>query len=121
MDLSALYLFTHNSRRRASYSGPQREKSYDNYGLVLLQSAVEKGVLGMSKTREETLASIQKRLLQDSIKLETEPRDYNARRSQEIATLRTLLAITYEFLPDEIALQIKATLGLLERGVPTGV
>jgi hypothetical protein len=123
MDLSALYLFTHNSRRRASYSGPQREKSYDNYGLVLLQSAVEKGVLGMSKTREETLASIQKRLvcLQDSIKLETEPRDYNARRSQEIATMRTLLAITHEFLPDEIALQIKATLDLLERGVPTGV
>jgi len=35
--------------------------------------------------------------------------------------MRTLLAITYEFLPDEIALQIKATLDLLERGVPTGV
>lgn len=123
MDLSALYLFTHNSRRRASYSGPQREKSYDNYGLVLLQSAVEKRVLEMSKTREETLASIQKRLvcLQDSIKLETEPRDYNAKRGQEIATMRTLLAITHEFLPDEIALQIKATLDLLERGVPTGV
>jgi hypothetical protein len=56
MDLSALYLFTHNSRRRASYSGPQREKSYDNYGLVLLQSAIEKRVLGMAKTREEALA-----------------------------------------------------------------
>ena len=114
MDLSALYLFTHNSRRRASYSGPQREKSYDNYGLVHLLSAVEKRVLGMSKTREQALVSIQKRLvcLQDSIKLETEPRDYNARRSQEIATLRTLLAITHEFLPHEIALQIKATLDL---------
>ena len=123
MDLSALYLFTHNSRRRASYSGPQREKSYDNYGLVLLLSAVEKRVLGMSKTREQALVSIQKRLvcLQDSIKLETEPRDYNARRSQEIAILRTLLAIIHEFLPHEIALQIKATLDLLERGVPTGV
>lgn len=77
----------------------------------------------MSKTREEALASIQKRLvcLQDSIKLETEPLDYNTKRSQEIVTMRTLLAITYEFLPDEIALQIKATLDLLERGVPTGV
>ncbi len=77
----------------------------------------------MSKTREEALASIQKRLvcLQDSIKLETEPLDYNTKRGQEIVTMRTLLAITYEFLPDEIALQIKATLDLLERGVPTGV
>ena len=32
-----------------------------------------------------------------------------------------LLRNVYEFLPDEIALQIKATLDLLERGVPTGV
>jgi hypothetical protein len=104
MDLSALYLFTHNSRRRASYSGSQREKSYDNYGLVLLQSAIEMRVLGMSKTREEALASIQKRLvcLQDSIKWKTEPRDYHIRQSQEIVTMRTLLAPTYEFLPTEI-------------------
>jgi hypothetical protein len=77
----------------------------------------------MSKTREEALASIQKRLvcLQDSLKWKTEPLDYNTRQSQEIDTMRTLLAITYEILPDEIALQIKATLDLLERGVPTGV
>jgi len=77
----------------------------------------------MSKTREEALASIQKRLvcLQDSIRCKTEPLDHITRLSQEIVTMRTLLAITYEFLPDEIALQIKATLDLLERGVPTGV
>lgn len=77
----------------------------------------------MSKTREEALASIQKRLvcLQDSIRFKTEPLDRITRLSQEIVTMRTLLAITYEFLPDEIALQIKATLDLLERGVPTGV
>ncbi len=90
---------------------------------VLQQNTVEKRVLGMSKTREEALASIQRRLvcLQDSLKWKTEPLDYNTRQSQEIDTMRTLLAITYEFLPDEIALQIKATLDLLERGVPTGV
>jgi hypothetical protein len=29
--------------------------------------------------------------------------------------------LTYEWLPDEIALQVKATLELLEEGVPTGV
>jgi hypothetical protein len=77
----------------------------------------------MSKTRVEALASIQKRLvcLQDSIKLEIELLDYNTKWRQEIVTMRTLLAITYEFLPDELALQIKATLDLLERGVPTGV
>ena len=90
---------------------------------MLLQNALEKRVLGMSKTREEALANIQKRLvcLQDSIKLKTEPLDYNTKRSQEFVTMRTLLAITYEFLPDEIALQIQATLDLLERGVPTGM
>jgi len=68
----------------------------------------------MSKTREEALASIQKRLvcLQDSIRFKTEPLDHSTRLSQEIVTMRTLLAITYEFLPDEIALQIKATLDL---------
>ncbi len=77
----------------------------------------------MSKTREEALASIQKQLvcLQDSIKLETEPLDYNTKRCQEIVAMRTLLAITYEFLPDELTLQIKATLDLLVQGVPTGV
>jgi hypothetical protein len=65
----------------------------------------------MSKTREEALASIQKRLvfLQDSTKLETEPLDYNTKWRQEIVTMRTLLAITYEFLPDELAFQIKVT------------
>ena len=77
----------------------------------------------MSKTREEALASIQKRLvcLQDSIKWKTEPLDYHIRQSQEIVIMRTLLAITYEFLPDEIALQIQATLDLVEQGVPAGV
>jgi hypothetical protein len=119
MELSALYLSTHNGRRTASYAGSQSEKSYDKYGWVLLQNVVEKRVLDMSKTREEALASIQKRLvcLQDSIKWKTEPLDYNAKQSQEIATMRTLLAITYEFLPDEIALQIKATLDIKSCGI----
>ena len=77
----------------------------------------------MAKTREEALASAQMRLvcLQDSIKWKTEPLDYHIRQSQEIVTMRTLLAITYDFLPDEIALQIQATLDLVEQGVPTGV
>ena len=76
----------------------------------------------MSKKREEALASVQKRLvcLQDSIKLRTEPLDYNTRQSQEIVTLRTLLTLAYELLPDAIVLQIKATVDLLEQGVPTG-
>jgi hypothetical protein len=33
-----------------------------------------------------------------------EPLDYHTRQSQEIVTMRTLLALTYEFLPAEIAL-----------------
>jgi hypothetical protein len=76
----------------------------------------------MSKKREEALANVQKRLvcLQDSIKLRTEPLDYNTRQSQEIVTLRTLLTLAYELLPDAIVLQIKATVDLLEQGVPTG-
>jgi hypothetical protein len=123
MEPSALYLSTHNGRRTASYTGSQSEKSDDKYGWVLLHNAVEKRGFGMSKTREEALASIQKRLvcLQDSIKWKTEPLDYHTRQSQEIATMRTLLALTYEFLPDEIALQIQAILDLVEQGVPTGV
>jgi hypothetical protein len=71
----------------------------------------------MAKTREEALASAQMRLvcLQDSIKWKTEPLDYHTRQSQEIVTMRTLLALTYEFLPAEIALQIQATLDLVEQ------
>ena len=123
MEMSALYLSTHNARRTASYAGSQSEKSDDKYGPVLLHNAVEKRGLGMSKKREEALARIQKRLvcLQDSIKWKTEPLDYHTRQSQEIVTMRTLLAITYEFLPHEIALQIQATLDLVEQGVPIGV
>jgi hypothetical protein len=47
--------------------------------------------------------------------------DYHTRQNQEIVTMRTLLALTYEFLPAEIALQIKAILEVVERGVATGV
>ena len=123
MEMSALYLSTHNSRGSASYADSKSEKSDEKYGSVLLHNAVEKRGFGMSKTREEALASIQKRLvcLQDSIKWKTEPLDYHTRQSQEIVIMRTLLAITYEFLPDEIALQIQATLDLVEQGVPAGV
>ena len=123
MELSALSLCIHNGKESASYTGSQTEKSDDKYGSVLLHNAVEKRGSGMSKTREAALASIQKRLvcLQDSIKWKTEPLDYHTRQSQEIVTMRTLLAITYEFLPDEIALQIQAILDLVEQGVPTGV
>ena len=121
--MSALYLSIHNGRGSASYAGSKSEKSDEKYGSVLLHNALEKRGFGMSKMREEALASIQKRLvcLQDSIKWKTEPLDYHTRQSQEIVTMRTLLAITYEFLPDEIALQIQATLDLVEQGVPTGV
>jgi hypothetical protein len=103
MEMSALYLCIHNGRRTASYTGSQSEKSDDKYGSVLLHNAVEKRGFGMSKTREEALASIQKRLvcLQDSIRFKTEPLDHSTRLSQEIVTMRTLLAITYEFLPVE--------------------
>ncbi len=123
MEPSALYPSTHNGRRTASYTGSQSEKSDDKYGAVLLHNAVEKRGLEMSKAREEALASIQKRLvyLQDSIKWKTEPLDYHTKQSQKFVTMRTLLAITYEFLPDEIALQIQAILDLVEQGVPTGV
>jgi hypothetical protein len=123
MELPALSLCIHNGRGSASYTGSQSEKSDNKYGAVLLHNAVEKRGLEMAKTREEALASAQMRLvcLQDSIKWKTEPLDYHIRQSQEIVTMRTLLAITYEFLPDEIALQIQATLDLVEQGVPTGV
>ena len=123
MELSALSPCIHNGRRSASYTGSQSEKSDDKYGAVLLHNAVEKRGLEMAKTREETLARAQMRLvrLQDSIKWKTKPLDFHIRQSQAIDTMRTLLAITYEFLPDEIALQIQATLDLVEQGVPTGV
>ena len=123
MELSALSLCTHNGRGSASYTGSQSEKSVDEYGAVLLHNAVEKRGLEMAKTREEAQASAQMRLvcLQDSIRWKTEPLDYHIRQSQEIVTMRTLLAITYDFLPDEIALQIQAILDLVEQGVPTGV
>jgi hypothetical protein len=111
------------TRARSSIHFWAASRNGCTYGRVLLRNVIEKRVLGMSKTREEALASIQKRLvcLQDSIRCKTEPLDHSTRLSQEIVTMRTLLAITYEFLPDEIALQIKATLDLVERGVPTGV
>lgn len=50
-----------------------------------------------------------------------EPLDYRTRQSQEIVTMRTLLALTYEFLPAEIALQIQAILEVVEGGAATGV
>lgn len=86
------------------------------------QMYTEKRLLEMSKKREEALASVQKRLvcLQDAIKLGTEPRDSHTRQSQEIVMMRNLLTLTYELLPDDIVLQIKATVDLLEQGVPTG-
>ena len=76
----------------------------------------------MSETNKEVLASVQKRLmcLQDSIKTGAEPLDHNTRQSQEITGLRDLLTLIYELLPAEMVLQIKATVDLLEQGVPTG-
>ncbi len=76
----------------------------------------------MTETSKEVLASVQKRLvyLQDSIKTGTEPLDHNVRQSQEIVAMRHLLTLIYELLPAEIVLQTKATVDLLEQGVPTG-
>ncbi len=76
----------------------------------------------MTETSKEVLAGVQKRLvyLQDSIKTGTEPLDHNVRQGQEITAMQNLLTLIYELLPAEIVLQIKATVDLLEQGVPTG-
>ncbi len=51
MEMSALYLSTHNSRGSASYADSKSEKSDEKYGSVLLHNVIDGGCVQLTVKR----------------------------------------------------------------------